>query len=67
MTILTWSNVCLRVWKEVIRTEGEKVELAYILIVEVVSSGKSNEERFIAVFSHELVELLTNVIHFNQQ
>ena len=43
MSALARSNVCLRVREEIVRAEGEKVELADVLIVEVISSGKSNE------------------------
>ena len=66
MSALTRPNVSLRVGKEVVGAEREQVELADILVVEVVSPRQSNEQWFVAVFTHELVELLSDVIHFNQ-
>mgnify|MGYP001626790969 CR=1 FL=1 len=37
--------------------------VTYICIIEVVSSGETDEKRLIAVFAHQLVQLLANVVH----
>ena len=66
MPFFAWTNVCLCVREKIIWTEGEEIELANILIIEVVSTGETNKKWFISVFSHELVELLPDMIHFNQ-
>ena len=55
MSVLAWPNVSLRVGEEVVGAEREQVELADVLIIEVISPRKANEEGFIAVFTHELV------------
>ena len=55
MTLFTRPNVCLCVWEEVVRAEGKEVEFANVLVIEVVSASKTNEEWFVAVFAHELV------------
>ena len=36
----------------------------YLFIVEVVSFSKSDMQRMISVLAHQLVQVLTNVIHF---
>ena len=66
MALFARSDICLCVREEIIRTEGEEIELANVLIIEMISTGKTNEKWFIAVFSHELVKLLPYMIHFNQ-
>ena len=55
MTALAWPDISLRVWEEVVRTEGEQIELANVLVIEVVAACQSNEEWLVAVLPHELI------------
>jgi len=74
MSLFTGTNVCFGVGKQIVGTKGEQVELAdlqkvlinscsYILVVEVIALGYSNEERLVPIFAHELVEFLLDEIH----
>ena len=63
MPLRTRPDVSLCVRKQVIWAERKKVEFTYIGIVEMISAGKTNEEWFVPVFSHELIQLLTDVVH----
>ena len=64
MALFTRPNICLCIWEEVVRTEGEQVEFADVCLVKVVSCCKANKERLVTIFPHELVELLADVIHY---
>lgn len=55
MTVLAWPDVSLRVREEVVRAEGEQIELANVLVIEVVTACQSNEEWLVAVLPHELI------------
>ena len=37
---------------------------AYLVVIEVVALAEANVERVVAVFAHQLVQVLANVIHF---
>lgn len=39
-------------------------ERYYILIVKVISFGNPDEQRFVSIFAHQLVEFLLDEIHF---
>lgn len=76
MSLFAWSDVCLCVREQIIGTERQKIELAnlksgslkyafaYILVVKMVSLCYPNEKRFVAIFTHQLVEFLLNEVHF---
>ena len=71
--IVLRAQVSLCVWEKVMRTKRYQVVFAYLymitiscylFIVEVVSFSKSDMQRMISVLAHQLVQVLTNVIHF---
>ena len=66
MTLFTRPNVCLCVWEEVVRAEGKEIEFANVLVIEMVSASKPNEEWLVTVFTHELIQLLSDMVHLNQ-
>ena len=43
MTLFTWANVSFCVRKQIIWTEGKKIEFTYICLIEVVSCGKADK------------------------
>lgn len=63
MSLFTGTDVCFGVGKQIVGTKGEQVKLADILVVEVITLGYSDEERFVPIFAHELVEFLLDEIH----
>ena len=66
MTFFTRPDICFCVWEEVVRAEGKEIEFANVLVIEMVSASKPNEEWLVAVFTHELVQLLSDMVHLNQ-
>lgn len=64
MALLTRSDVCFGVREQIVRAEGKEVEFADVSFVKVVPGGKPDEERLVAIFAHELVQLLADMIHY---
>ncbi len=63
MSFLTRTDVSFSVREKIIRTEPKQVEFADIRVIEVISFGDPDEERLIAVFAHQLVQLCPYEIH----
>lgn len=76
VALLAGPDVGFSVWEQVVRAEREQVEFTnlhdkvshynidtYVLVVEMVSSGQANEQRFVTIFAHQLVQLLPDVVH----
>jgi hypothetical protein len=67
MSSFTWADICFGVREQIVWAKGKQVKFANVLVVKMVSFGKSHPEWVVAILSHELVKLLSNMVHFKQK
>jgi len=63
MSLRTLAPVCPCVDEQIMRTKRYQGILAHIRVVKVVSHLEPNVERVVAVFAHELVEVVAQMLH----